>query len=202
MSLQTEFLQESFYVDYRDPQIQKLINSMTHLDNPSFIEAAFTFVRDEIPHTSSTDRQIVTYRASDVLREGTGICHAKANLLAALLRGRGIGAGFGFQRLTVEDDDSSGYCLHAFVQIEVHGTVIGLDPHPNVSFSLQDPEFAYPNRPEYNEYQFSGIWSSPDPATMVVLETSPTLSEALANLPDFPSSPAWSDSPTLTLGSG
>lgn len=51
----------------------------------------------------------MTVSASDVLREKTGICWAKANLLrpAQSLRHPG---GICYQRLTLEDTPGSGYC--------------------------------------------------------------------------------------------
>ena len=54
---------------------------------------AYEYVRDEIPHSFAIDSKIITAKASDVLRYKTGICHAKANLLAALLRSQSIPVG-------------------------------------------------------------------------------------------------------------
>jgi len=120
------------------------------------------------------------------LAEGTGICHAKANLLAALLRARGIPAGFGFQRVTVADDESEGYCLHGFVVAEVDGRRVPLDPRQGNEFS----ELAFAVRSEFDEYLFPGIWAEPDPGTMAVLDESQCLDCALKHLPDQPSTAA------------
>lgn len=50
----------------------------------------------------------VTCRASEVLKEGHGLCFAKSNLLAVLLRFMDIPVGFCYQTLVHED----GFVLH------------------------------------------------------------------------------------------
>ncbi|HEY5556236.1 transglutaminase domain-containing protein [Acetobacterium sp.] len=77
-------------------------------------KVAYHFVRDEIPHSFDCNARVITASASDVLIHQTGICHAKANLLAALLRFQNIPTGFCFQHITLSDDDSLGYCVHAY----------------------------------------------------------------------------------------
>lgn len=54
-----------------------------------------------------------TVTASDALGKKTGICWAKTNLLAVLVKACGILAGIGYQRLTPGDTPESGYCIHA-----------------------------------------------------------------------------------------
>ena len=82
-------LMRSDYVDFDDQAIMELAEQLGGADAVGYARSAFEYVRDRIPHTAQTDRQVVTARASQVLAEGTGICHAKANLLAALIRARG-----------------------------------------------------------------------------------------------------------------
>ena len=117
------FLTASRYIDFDVDNIQAKTNelfsdSMSNIDKARI---AFEFVRDEIPHSFDCGATVITARASDVLKHKTGICHAKANLLAALLRSQGIPTGFCFQRITLADDDSMGYCVHAFNTIHVGG---------------------------------------------------------------------------------
>uniref|UniRef100_UPI000A7E5704 transglutaminase domain-containing protein n=1 Tax=Streptomyces niveiscabiei TaxID=164115 RepID=UPI000A7E5704 len=59
-------------------------------DSYAYAEAAFVYVRDEIPHSQDAQDPRVTWRASDVLHQRTGICYAKAHALAALLRAEDI----------------------------------------------------------------------------------------------------------------
>lgn len=55
-------------------------------DEIDLIRNTYHYVRDMINHFWDVQDKRVTVSASDVLREGVGICWAKANLLAALLR--------------------------------------------------------------------------------------------------------------------
>ena len=117
------FLAASEYIDFDADNIQALASELLS-DGMSDIEkarVAFEFVRDEIPHSFDCGATVITARASDVLKHRTGICHAKANLLAALLRSQGVPTGFCFQRITLADDDSIGYCVHAYNAVYVGG---------------------------------------------------------------------------------
>ena len=100
-----EFLEKTEYVDYDDPGIKSLAERLNaeSSDEISLIRNTYYFVRDEIKHSWDVQDRRVTVSASDTLREGVGICWAKANLLAALLRANGIPAGFSYQRLTLGD---------------------------------------------------------------------------------------------------
>ena len=104
------FLQEHKYIDFSSPNIQakaaELFSDLS--DDAQKAKTAYEFVRDEIPHSFDIKSDVITAKASDVLKHKTGICHSKANLLAALLRSQGIPTGFCFQRLTLADDDSIG----------------------------------------------------------------------------------------------
>lgn len=188
------------FVDHEAAAIRELADSLapSGADAADYARAAFEHVRDEIPHTAGTGRQVVTARASVVLAEKTGICHAKANLLSALLRARGVPAGFGFQHLTLADDESEGYCLHAFTVAYLDGRPVPLDPGPGVEFSTGRPRLAFPNRPGYDEYVLPGLWSDPDPGTMTVLEQADSLAAALRRLPDRPSGAPFD--PGFTVG--
>ncbi|MCL1843016.1 MAG: transglutaminase family protein, partial [Defluviitaleaceae bacterium] len=112
------FLAESKYIDFSSPNIQKKAAEIFQQTstNTEYAKAAYEYVRDKIAHTFDIAIKPfrATAKASDVLKHGTGICHAKSNLLAALLRSRGIPTGFCFQHITLEDDDSAGYCIHCY----------------------------------------------------------------------------------------
>ena len=183
-------LDATAYLDFHDPAIQDAVRSLdtNTADQAQYAKAAFAFVRDQIPHTTTTDRQVVTARASDVLAERTGICHAKANLLAALLRAHEIPAGFGFQRVTVGDDASDGYCLHAFVIANLDDRMVPLDPHLDVEFGLVGAISA-----ELQEATLPGLWAIPDPGTMLVLHQAKCLDDAMRHLPDAPSAAPYAE---------
>ena len=82
-----DYLQESRYVDYHHPAIQQeaglLFAGCTN--DLEKILLAFTFVRDELPHSGDIHSSRVTRTASEALRFREGICYAKSMLLAALL---------------------------------------------------------------------------------------------------------------------
>ena len=101
------FLQPSYYVDLQAENIQATARALFAPDMTPAEKArtAYHFVRDEMLHSFDCHAQVVTVRASEVLHHRTGICHAKANLLAALLRIQGIPTGFSFQRITYAAKD-------------------------------------------------------------------------------------------------
>ena len=186
-----KFLAASRYIDFDADNIQAknyelFSDSMSSIDKA---QIAFEFVRDEIPHSFDCDATVITARASDVLKHRTGICHAKANLLAALLRSQGVPTGFCFQRITLADDDSMGYCVHAFNAVYVGDKWIKLDargnkPGVHTHFSTEEPSLAFECRPEYEEHFWKGIYAEPHLATMRALEESRRLQDVIEKLPD------------------
>lgn len=186
-----KLLREHEYVDFMSPNIQakaaEIFNNLR--DEIQKARTAYEFVRDKIPHTFDKKSDIITAKASDVLKYGTGICHAKANLLAALLRSQKIPAGFCFQRTTLEDDDSAGYAVHCFNAVFLGGKWVKLDargnrPGVNARFSLAEPVLAFPCRPEYDEFFWPGIYADPHGETMKILEKAENLQYILDNIPD------------------
>ena len=100
-----DYLLELNEVNYSNPIIGAKVDE---LFNPSQTEiekakVAFEFVRDEISHSWDIQGKRVTCNASDVLAYKEGICYAKSNLLASLLRSQGIPTGFCYQRLMLFD---------------------------------------------------------------------------------------------------
>ena len=186
-----EFLAENKYVDYSAPNIQAKVAALFAgvSDDTSKTRIAYEFVRDEIPHSFDIDAKIITAKASDVLKHKTGICHAKANLLAALLRSQGIPSGFCFQHITLMDDDSEGYCVHCYNAVWLDGHWVKLDargnkPGVNAQFSLDEPILAFPCRKQYQEYIWPGIYANPHAETMTMLEQADSLEYIIKNIPD------------------
>ena len=186
------FLQENNYVDFFASNIQEkateLFNGLHN--NIQKAKIAYEFVRDEIPHSFDIRSDIVTAKASEVMKYNTGICHAKANLLAALLRSHGIPTGFCYQRTTLANDDSIGYAVHCFNAIFVDNHWIKVDARGNTSginaqFSMNDPILAFSCRPEYDEYFWLGIYAAPHEASMQMLENAKCLQDVLDNIPDM-----------------
>jgi len=188
---QTTFLTSDKYVDFTADIIQakaaELFRGIS--DDIEKARIAFAFVRDEIPHSFDINAKVITAKASDVLLHKTGICHAKANLLAALLRCADIPTGFCFQCLTLMDDDSQGYCVHVYnavwlnerwVKLDARGNKLGV----NAQFSLGEPKLAFACRAEYNEYFWPGIYANPHAQTMLMLEQADSLDYIIKHIPD------------------
>lgn len=187
-----KFLKENEYVNYTDKNIVlKAQELFKGIDNDiEKAKRAYEYVRDEIPHSFDIEAKIITAKASDVLKYKTGICHAKANLLAALLRSQNIPAGFCFQHITLAEDDSIGYCVHAYNAVYVKNKWIKLDARGNkegvnAQFSLVEPILAFPIRSEYDEYFWSGIYVSPHMGTMKMLEDAKSIQDIIDNIPDY-----------------
>ncbi|MDP4153423.1 MAG: transglutaminase family protein [Bacillota bacterium] len=186
------FIKEDKYINFSSPNIREKANELFK-NLSSDIEkakAAYEFVRDEIPHSFDINAMIITAKASDVLKYKTGICHAKANLLAALLRSQGIPTGMCFQHITLADDESLGYCVHCYNAIYLNGQWIKVDARGNTKginaqFSLSEPKLAFPNRENYDEYFWKGIYAAPHKDTMDMLEAAKTIQDIYDNIPDY-----------------
>ncbi|MEK4425106.1 transglutaminase-like domain-containing protein [Solibacillus sp. FSL K6-1523] len=173
-----EYLLETEEVNYTHPMIQHKISELFQPDftESQKIEIAFKFVRDQIPHSWDIQSDIVTRTASEVLEKQTGICYAKSNLLAALLRGIGIPCGFCYQRLMIFDTPEKGYCLHAFnaayiedLQKWIRIDARGNKPGVHAEFSLGKEQLAFHVNVEMNEQDYLTIFMKPNEKTMETL---------------------------------
>ncbi|MFE9535296.1 transglutaminase domain-containing protein [Streptomyces sp. NPDC006691] len=167
-------------VDHGHPAVRDLaarLKSETS-DAYSYAQAAFTYVRDRIPHSSDSGDPRVTWRASDVLAWRTGICCAKAHALAALLRAEGIPTAFCYQRLT---ENGAGPALHGLIALRLPGADAWArqDPRGNVpagvdaQFSLDEERLAWPVRAEFSEVDYPVLFDEPHPAVVAALKAAP-----------------------------
>lgn len=167
----SDYLAADAVVDHGHPSIRALIGTLRPAgDDPAErAEAAFLFVRDEVDHVIDAGDPRVTWRASDVLRERVGICHAKAHLLAALLRAQGIPAGFCYQELSA---------LHGLNAVYLHGRWARLDARGNRTgaggeFSLHEEKLAWPVDTTRGERDHLAIHPAPAPVVVDFLMTVP-----------------------------
>lgn len=189
-----DYLKLSHYIDGNDEVVRQKARDLYNAseDDIDFIRNAFHFVRDEIKHSWDVKDKRVTVTASQTLKEGVGICYAKSNLLAALLRLEGIPAGICYQRLTLGDTPDSGYCIHALnaVYLKTLDKWIRLDARGNketvhAEFSFDQEMLAFQIRPEYDEIDYSEVYAEPIKETMQVLENSDdAIFMYLNNLPE------------------
>ena len=159
-----EYLKPTECIDFENPLIKKQSHMLIRgsKDKVDYIKRAYCFVRDEITHSWDVGETIVSITASDVLKNGTGICWTKSCLLAALLRANTIPAGISYQRLTRADADAGdGYIIHALntIYIEEIGKWIRLDARGNKSsvhaeFNITKEILAFPIRAELGECDY------------------------------------------------
>ncbi|MFF0426444.1 transglutaminase family protein [Streptomyces sp. NPDC004520] len=174
------YLAASESVDHEHPLVREASGRLSaeHPDAYSYAEAAFAFVRDTIPHSMDSGDLRVTWRASDVLEQRTGICYAKSIAYAALLRARGIPAALCYQRLA--EDDGSDPAIHGLVAVLLPGERVwarqdprGNKPGVDARFSLGEERLAFPVRPELGEVDYPELYAEPHPVVLGVLKAAP-----------------------------
>jgi transglutaminase-like putative cysteine protease len=155
--------------------------SSVNLEDCDEVEATrrvFLFVRDEVKHSWDIQSHRVTRSASEVLAYREGICYAKSHLAAALLRKRGIPTGICYQRLTLLDDDSLGYAIHAlntvylaslgrWIRFDARGNKLGVD----AQFSTDEERLAFSIRANYAEVDYLYNHPTPHPAIVETLNS-------------------------------
>ena len=185
-----EFLAHTDIVDWYNESVHELAAGLSNRESQLHtVKECFEWVRDEVSHSFDSRSDQITLRASEVLKYRTGICFAKSNLLAALLRANQIPAAFGYQRLAT-DDSGKGFCLHGFnfVWIENHGWH-PLDARGNrgdikTTFLPPLKSLAFPtNNP--GERTISQIFAEPLPQVTAVLRRASSVAELEAQLPDW-----------------
>jgi transglutaminase-like putative cysteine protease len=126
------FLAACDVIDWQRAELRELATRVTlHAQGLQIIAALFHWVRDSIAHTGDCGQGALTLRASDVLRERTGLCYAKSHLLVALLRASNIPAGLCYQRLG-SDAATPAFVLHGLVAVLMpDGSFLRLDPRGN-----------------------------------------------------------------------
>lgn len=177
-----KYLYETESIDYNNPLVKHKVIGLRNeaFDLMDYMKRAYLFVRDEIPHTWDIQETIVSKKASDVLRNKTGICWTKSCLLAALFRGNGIPAGISYQKLTrADEDDSEGYIIHALntVYISELNRWIRVDARGNKEtvheeFSVDKETLAFNVRPELGEIDYKDNHPDLDKRLCKILEES------------------------------
>lgn len=173
------YLELSEYINYDNDAVRKQADSLkSNSENElDLVRNTYHFVRDNIKHSWDVQDKRVTVSASDVLREGVGICWAKSNLFAALLRANGIPCGFSHQRLTLGDTPDTGYCIHSLntVYLSSLNKWIRLDARGNTEkihaeFSTDEEILAFHVNSEYDEYDYHDNVAEPSEKLMQVLK--------------------------------
>ncbi|WP_371673151.1 transglutaminase family protein [Streptomyces sp. NBC_00289] len=142
-------------------------------DSYSYARAAYEFVRDTIPHSADSGDLRVTWRASDVLEQRTGICFAKAHALAALLRAEDIPTALCYQRLA--HDEGGGHVVHGLVAVRFNGAWHRQDPRGNkpgvdAHFSLEGERLAWIPDVQSSEMDYPVLYAEPHPVVLGALK--------------------------------
>ncbi|BAF71876.1 transglutaminase-like domain-containing protein [Sulfurovum sp. NBC37-1] len=186
-----EYLKETPLVNYSDERIKALATQLAEggKSDDEVAKRCFEYVRDQIRHSGDAKDELTTYRASDVLKHGTGWCYAKAILLAALLRANGIPTAFCYQRLSCSEYVEDVYCLHGlnaiylkdhgWYRVDARGNKEGVNavfnpPHEQLAFELQENEFDLPQH-----------LTDPLPEVVEALKKHTCYEEMIHNFPDI-----------------
>ncbi|MEV0321358.1 transglutaminase family protein [Streptomyces sp. NPDC050658] len=176
-------------IDHHHPLVRETAARLAadSADSYAYARAAFEFVRDTIPHSADSGDLRVTWRASDVLARGTGICHAKSHALAALLRAEDIPAALCYQRLT--HDAGTGHVLHGLVAVRFQGAWHRQDPRGNkagvdAQFSLGAERLAWVPDVESSEMDYPVLYAVPHAAVLSTLREAPDRPYLWEHLPD------------------
>lgn len=187
-----DYLLELDVVDYSHPLIRSKVNDLfaCSFSEIEIIKIAFEYVRDSISHSYDIQSSHVTCKASEVLYFEEGICYAKSNLLAAILRSKGIPTGFCYQRLTKGDTPDTGYCIHAlnavylktierWIRLDARGNKEGV----NAQFSINEEKLSFPIRTNYDERDYPIIYTEPNANTINALKQNSDCNMLFHNLP-------------------
>ena len=181
------YLAASEYMDWNHPLIQKKAEELfsDEMNEVEKIKAAFTFVRDGIPHTGDIGGHDIAHNAVEALEQGHAVCYVKSMLLAALLRSQGIAAGLCYQRLARAND----HIIHAlnavyltdlqkWVRVDARGNL----PGKEAEFYIDAPDkeqLVFHVRAEMDEVDYPTIYAEPPRVTTIVLEENTDCAEVL-----------------------
>ena len=185
-----KYLQEDEIIDLSNPNIQSLAKELAsgYESDEEIAKSCFYYVRDKITHSGDCKAEITTSKASEVLKEKTGWCYAKAHLLAALLRVNNIPTGFCYQRLHCNEYKDGTYCLHGlnaiylkeygWYKVDARGNKEGVEatfnpPVEKLAFELEE-----------GEYDIEGIYEKPLDIIIETLAKYNNYDEMIGNFPD------------------
>lgn len=188
-----QYLAVSDVIDYDNQNIQAVAESLSKITNNKIdlAKIAYEYVRDNISHSFDINGNIVTCKASHVLKHQEGICFAKSHLLAAILRFLNVPTGFCYQKLILDNADKSLMTLHGlnaiylesldkWIRVDARGNKAGV----NAEFNLEREVLAFPVRTEHQEIDFPTVYSKPNLKVIAALRKSKNRQELISNLPD------------------
>ncbi len=188
-----DYLQEiPRIIDFHQPLVQEKIKSICSQTEKPFERAklAFEMARDEIQHSFDLNSEKISISAEETLENKEGICFAKSHLLATLLRGMGIPAGFCYQRVLRKGSLDSGYALHGlnavflpeigWLRLDPRGNKPGVD----AQFSVEKEQLAYPIRTELGEIDYPQVFINPNDKVLDAMTNSENCKQLFFNRPE------------------
>jgi transglutaminase-like putative cysteine protease len=185
-----KYLEGSDLLDYDGEAVIEL-GIKLKLDGRSdteIVRTVFEYMQANIPHTLNAGLEGVACSASDVIALGHGICYAKANLAAALLRSAGVPTGFCYQKYRREETTDSPFVVHClnavfldgrWARVDVRNPVEGFDP----AFKPGEDSGDIPVDPALGEEEYTAVYVRPHPATIAALKNSRNAAELDKKLP-------------------
>ena len=185
------YLENSEFINWNCLEIKEVARYLKGdlITDVEIAKACFEYVRDSIEHSWDIQSDIITCKASDVLRHKTGYCYAQSHLLAAILRANSIPAGLCYQRLTISEHESR-YCLHGLnaVYLNDYGWYRldsrGNNKNVQAEFTPPIEHLAYRTDGEL-ESDIQGVWPEPLPVIVKTLQQHNTCQAVFDNLPDI-----------------
>jgi transglutaminase-like putative cysteine protease len=189
----SDYLKETEVIDFSHPVVSAKIKEIevASSDQEARARLAFEYARDQIRHSFDLQSRVISISASDAVEKKEGICFAKAHVLAALLRGLGIPAGFCYQRVTRKGTPESGFALHGLnaLYLETRKRWFRVDPRGNKpgvhsEFSIEEERLAYPIRTELGEVDYPHVFSNPHPLVLSAMRMSADCHELFFKRPE------------------
>lgn len=187
-----KYLLEDEIIDFNSKIIVNLSDKLLDKSKNKleYIKNAYEYVRDNISHSADISNDLITCRASEVLKAGHGVCFAKSHLLAAILRCKSIPAGLCYQKIILDDKTAPILALHGLngVYIEEYNKWIRLDPRGNkkgvnAQFSIDTEKLAFPIRKELGEEDIKIIYEKTDKNVLKALTDNKTRAELWKCIP-------------------
>jgi transglutaminase-like putative cysteine protease len=188
-----EYLASDAVIDWRTPEVLQKALELTQSLSGEIDKARclYEWVRDRIPHSADAGLDIVTCTASEVLKQGTGICFTKSHLLAALLRAVGIPAGFCYQVLRMDPPIDNEPVLHGlngiylaslgkWIRVDARGNTGGI----NAQFSIKKEQLAFAMDPAADEFIYETIFATPADSVVSRLRMYRSRTELWQDLPE------------------
>jgi predicted O-methyltransferase YrrM len=186
------YLKESDVIDFSSKEVQEVCKQFESYKNNEIelAQKAFYFVQNEYPHTSDCKRTELSVSASDVIKNGHGICFSKSHLYAAILRNFGIPCGFCYQIL--ESKTPNHFYPHSFnavyfktlkkwVRLDARGNKAG----QNAKFSVDEEYLAYKPDNFKNEVDLPMYFTNPFQGAIDIMKKCRDKAEFFKHLNDL-----------------